>query len=195
MSYWNDDQRAALLNGSGNPAVLPRWRLRWMEEAFVQADNAIDRMLWLDNRAYLPDDLLVKMDIASMHCGLEARSPLLDHEVIEFCAGLPVQMKVKRRVGKYLLKKLAEKYYPAEFVHRSKMGFGIPVAEWLRGPLRRHVESIILDASIMEPLSQPVIRQCWERLVQGHGETDVNSGRIWALLMYGQWRLLAREAR
>ena len=93
-------------------------------------------MLWLDSHTYLPGCLLVKMDIASMHCGLETRSPLLDHEVIEFCARLPVQYKVKDRVGKYLLKKLAERYFPANFVHRPKMGFGIPLAAWLRGPLR-----------------------------------------------------------
>ena len=63
-------------------------------------------MLWYDNRSYLPDDLLVKMDIASMHCGLEARSPLLDHKLIEYCASLPVQLKCKNGVTKYLLKKL-----------------------------------------------------------------------------------------
>ena len=83
-------------------------------------------MLWLDNHTYLPGDLLVKMDIASMHCGLETRSPLLDHEVIEYCASLPVEFKVKNQVGKYLLKKLAERYFPKGFVYRWKMGFSVP---------------------------------------------------------------------
>ena len=158
MGYWNDDLRAELLEANGRPSLLPEWRLRWLGEAFEQAGNPIDRMLWLDNRTYLPDDLLVKVDIAAMHCGLEARSPLLDHEVIEFCAALPVDLKVRRRTGKYLLKRLAEKFFPRDFVHRRKMGFGIPVADWLRGPLKSHVEAVILDSATMEPLNMQVIR-------------------------------------
>jgi asparagine synthase (glutamine-hydrolysing) len=87
--FWDDPLRRELLpDGSGT--LLPEWRRAWLEKAFAHAENAIDRMLWMDNHTYLPGDLLVKMDIASMHCGLETRSPLLDHEVIEFCAALPV---------------------------------------------------------------------------------------------------------
>jgi len=99
-------------------------------------------MLWYDNRTYLPCDLLVKMDIASMHCGLETRSPLLDHEVIEYCAALPVELKVKNRMGKYLLKKLAERYCPVEFVHRRKDGLwqttGRMAARGVAADARRH---------------------------------------------------------
>ena len=84
-------------------------------------------MLCLDNHTYLPDCLFVKMDIASMHCGLETRSPLLDHVVIEFCARLPVQHKVKDQVGKYLLKKLAERCSSAYFAHRRKRRFTPPL--------------------------------------------------------------------
>jgi len=194
MGYWNDGLRAELMGQSHHEQLLPAWRLRWLEEAFRHGSNPIDRMLWLDNRTYLPDDLLVKMDIAAMHCGLEARSPLLDHEVIEFCASLPVQYKVQRRTGKYLLKRLAEKYYPRDFVHRRKMGFGIPVADWLRGPLRRHAEEVILDPAAMEPLDSGAVRRSWARLTSASGAAaDAEAGRVWALLMYGQWRQLARE--
>jgi asparagine synthase (glutamine-hydrolysing) len=192
QSFWNDHERRGLLNGSGAPWAVPEWRERWWTEAFEQASNPIDRMLWQDNRTYLSDTLLVKMDIASMHCGLEARSPLLDQEVIEFCAGLPVELKVNGRVGKYLLKKLAEKYYPAGFVHRKKMGFGIPVAQWLRGPLRGLVEATILDRGLMDPLSQPVIQRSWQALLRGEAPVDANASRIWTLLMYGQWRQSTR---
>lgn len=191
MGYWNDDLRRQLLGRSEHSGVLQRWRLAWLRQAFAHADNPIDRMLWLDNHTYLPDDLLVKMDIAAMHCGLEGRSPLLDHEVIEFCAQLPVQMKVRQRTGKYLLKRLAEKYFPREFVHRRKMGFGIPVANWLRGELRAHVEALILDARVMEPLHMPTIRLAWARLLNAGGAAaDAEAGRIWTLLMYAQWRKL-----
>jgi asparagine synthase (glutamine-hydrolysing) len=195
MGYWNDRMRAELMGPHAASGLLQTWRMRWLSEAFENASNPIDRMLWLDNRTYLPDDLMVKMDIASMHCGLETRSPLLDHEVVEFCASLPVRFKVQQRTGKYLLKRLAEKYYPRDFVHRRKMGFGIPVAQWLRGPLKPHVESVILDAALMEPLNMATIRGAWSRLNAGDGNAtaDAEAGRIWSLLMFGQWRLLERN--
>lgn len=104
-------------------------------------------------------------------------------------------MKVRNRTGKYLLKRLAEKYFPREFVHRRKMGFGIPVAAWLRGELRAHVEELILDPKIMEPLHLPTIRASWQRLLQADGAAaDAEAGRIWALMMYGQWRALMGKA-
>jgi asparagine synthase (glutamine-hydrolysing) len=191
MGYWNDDLRRQLLARSADSGLLQGWRLQWLRQAFAHGNNPIDRMLWLDNRTYLPDDLLVKMDIAAMHCSLEARSPLLDHEVIEFCARLPVAMKVRRRTGKFLLKRLAERYFPRDFVHRPKMGFGIPVAQWLRGELRTHVEELILDPSLMQPLHAPTIRASWQRLLAADGTAaDAEAGRIWALVMYGQWRAL-----
>lgn len=190
--YWNDADRARLLPPGGDPNLVPRWRRTWMQLAFAHAENPIDRMLYLDNHTYLPDDLLVKMDIASMHCGLETRSPLLDHKLVEFCAALPVRYKVRGRTTKWLLKRLATRYFPDDFVHRKKMGFGIPVAQWLRGPLRAHVEPRILDPSLMAPLQMPTIRQSWNRLlaVQDGATADAEAGRVWALLMYAQWREL-----
>jgi asparagine synthase (glutamine-hydrolysing) len=139
----------------------------WLARARDVADNPIDRMLWIDNQTYLPGDLLAKMDIASMHCGLEARSPLLDHKVIEYCAALPVAYKVKNGVGKYLLKKLAERYFPKKFIYRPKMGFGLPLADWLRGSLRGTVEK-----TLNEFLNDNVN----------------HASRLWALLMFGLWR-------
>jgi asparagine synthase (glutamine-hydrolysing) len=183
-AYWNDPERRELLH-HGQSELLPEWRRTWLERAFAHADNPVDRMLWLDSRAYLPGDLLVKMDIASMHCGLETRSPLLDHEVIEFCARLPVQYKVKGRVGKYLLKKLAERYFPANFVHRPKMGFGPPLAAWLRGPLRNVLNETLLDVKLMAPLSAPVIERTLKEFEAG---INAHESRLWALLMFGYWR-------
>lgn len=183
--FWDDAMRTALLGRDQPTGLLPHWRAGWLSDACAAADNPVERMLWYDNRTYLADDLLVKMDIASMHCGLETRSPLLDHEVIEFCAALPVSYKVKNGVGKYLLKKLAERYFPAEFVHRRKMGFGIPLAAWLRGPLRPVLERTLLDPGVMYPLNADVIKQTLDDFL--HRDVD-HSSRIWALLMYGNWR-------
>ena len=183
-AFWDDPVRRELLP-NGSDQLLPDWRRGWLERAFAHADNPVDRMLWMDNHTYLPGDLLVKMDIASMHCGLETRSPLLDHEVIEFCARLPVQHKVKDRVGKHLLKKLAERYFPAEFVHRRKMGFGVPLGDWLRGPLRKVLRDTLLDAGLMAPLSATVIERTLREFESGGNEHE---SRLWALLMFGAWR-------
>jgi len=194
LPFWNDAERARLLGRSNsNPdggTTLTAWRTAILAGCAASADNPIDRMLWIDNHAYLPGDLLVKMDIASMHCGLEARSPLLDHEVIEYCATLPTSLKVRQRTGKYLLKRLAERYFPAEFVHRRKMGFGIPLAEWLRGRLRPTVEEVLGDGDAMAPLDRGVVREYVEAFFDQGAPHD---SRVWALLMFGLWRRHGRR--
>jgi asparagine synthase (glutamine-hydrolysing) len=186
--FWNDEERSALLGCDAIPGLLPRWRREWLAGSFRHARHPVDRMLWFDSHTYLPGDLLVKMDIASMHCGLEVRSPLLDHEVIEFCAALPLALKVRAGVGKYLLKRLAERYFPSEFVHRRKMGFGIPLGDWLRGPLRVAMQEILRDPVAMAPLSLPKIQQALTEFLTGQAD---HSSRLWALFMLGNWRLNA----
>lgn len=183
--FWDDAIRWRLLGPAADPGLLPGWRSDWLCGAMAHADNPVDRMLWYDNRTYLPGDLLVKMDIASMHCGLETRSPLLDHVVIEYCAALPLEFKVHDRVGKYLLKRLAERYFPRELVNRRKMGFGIPLADWLRGPLRPLLHETLLDVALMEPLSMPVLTDILTSFEAGD---DAHQSRLWAAFMYGEWR-------
>jgi asparagine synthase (glutamine-hydrolysing) len=181
--FWNRPERNALLcNQTG---LLHNWMAEWLARVREVADNPIDRMLWMDNQTYLPGDLLAKMDIASMHCGLETRSPLLDHKVIEYSAALPVNYKVKNGVGKYLLKKLAERYFPKEFVHRQKMGFGIPLADWLRGSLRDTLEATLRNRDAMAPFDAAVVQKTLDEFLT----YDVNhASRLWALLMFGLWR-------
>lgn len=190
--FWDDRTREKLLGAQAKSDILQRWRSEWLSGAIKHAANPIDRMLWYDNHTYLPGDLLVKMDIASMHCGLEARSPLLDHEVVEYCAALPKAYKVKNGVGKYLLKKLAERYFPREFVYRRKMGFGIPVADWLRGPLRPLLEDTLRDARLMAPLEQSIIRVTLDNFLNHDAD---HSPKLWALLMYGLWRQHAAQGQ
>jgi asparagine synthase (glutamine-hydrolysing) len=184
-AFWNDVDRSFLMGENANSELLQAWRSNWLTQTCGHAGNPVDRMLWYDNRTYLAGDLLVKMDIASMHCGIETRSPLLDHEVIEYCAVLPVEYKVRNRIGKYLLKKLAERYFPLSFVHRKKMGFGIPLAEWLRGPLRQNMEEILRDPNYMAPLDLSTIDAVLSEFLNLQAD---HSSRLWALLMYGIWR-------
>jgi asparagine synthase (glutamine-hydrolysing) len=182
----SDRERRALLSFDGGGSNLPDWRLGWLGEARAMTDNPIDSMLWLDNHTYLPDDLLVKMDIAAMQCGLEARSPFLDHELIEFCARLPIDQKVRGGIGKYLIKKLAGRYFPDGFVHRRKMGFGIPLKAWLHGPMFPMVQDVLLDPASMAPLDHDLVRGYFQEFVKGAYAAEPM--RIWTLLMYGLWR-------
>lgn len=182
----SDRERRTLLPYEGGMSNLPDWRLKWLSEARAMTDNPIDSMLSIDNHTYLPDDLLVKMDIAAMQCGLEARSPFLDHELIEFCARLPVNQKVRGGVGKYLIKKLAERYFPSEFVHRRKMGFGIPLKSWLHGPMYPMVKDVLLDPASMAPLNHDLVRRYFLEFEKGAYAAEPT--RIWVLLMYGLWR-------
>lgn len=181
----NDAVRRTLLGDDALAGNLPQWRADWFHQARLASDNPVDSMLWLDNHTYLPGDLLVKMDIAAMHCGLEARSPLLDHELIEFCARLPARLKVRHRTGKYLLKKLAERYYPKDFVYRRKMGFGIPLDAWLRGPFRALLNDVLRDPACMAPLDQAVVEQFRRRFLDERAD---ESTRLWPLFMFGLWR-------
>lgn len=185
--FFKDTERKTLylLDPSKGYSILPRWREEWLKQGMSVAENSIERMLWIDNRTYLPGDLLVKMDIASMHCSLETRSPLLDHRVIEFCARLPVRFKVKGGIGKYLLKKLGEKYLSKELLYRRKMGFGIPLTQWLKGYLQPLVREVLLDPTVMEPLNIKFIK---EMIDQFYDLNIEHSQRIWVLLMFGLWK-------
>lgn len=183
-NFWNDRERTGILNGN-ETALLQKWRKDLCVNAYQNALNPIDRMSWMDNTIYLPYDLLVKMDIAAMHCGLEVRSPLLDTEVFEYCAGLPVWSKVQGGVTKYLLKKLAERYFPANILYRPKMGFKIPLEEWLRGPLASLVRECLLNETLMAPLNMRFIKHT---LVEFQNHTGNHATRLWTLFMFGCWK-------
>lgn len=184
-SHWTDQLRQQLLQDHSLQQNIPQWRAQNFRKARSLSSNPIDSMLWLDNHTYLPGDLLVKMDIASMHCGLEARSPLLDHELIEFSACLPAYCKVRRGTGKYLLKKLAEKYFPSNFVHRRKMGFGIPQAAWMRNEFQPLLLDVLRDPLCMSPLNPVIVEKTLQKFLN---HDDNETTRLWTLFMFGLWR-------
>jgi len=146
------------------------------------------RMAAQDVLMYLPGDILTKLDRASMSVSLEARVPLLDHRVVEFAARLPDQMKSNGDRNKYLMRKVLEKYVPPELTDRPKMGFGVPMADWLRGPLRQWAEERIFDNSngLLNP--EP-IELAWSAHQSGHRD---QSAKLWYALVLQDW-LRARE--
>ena len=146
----------------------------------------MDAVLLADIMTYLPNDLLVKVDIATMANSLEARSPFLDHHVIEFAASLPEKYKLRGFTTKYLLKQILRKLLPAENLDRRKMGFGVPIGHWLRGKLQPFLrETLLAEASLNRGLFRP---EGVKRLVDLHtrGERDY-SPQLWTLLMLELW--------
>lgn len=146
----------------------------------------IDRMLYADLLNYLPNDLLVKVDIATMANSLEARSPFLDHKVIEFAASLPGDLKTRGTKTKYLLKKVAARLVPEEAIYRKKWGFGMPIGRWLRADLRELVHSSLLSPTFSkrELFDQASVEQLWKEHETGVKD---HTWKLWNLLMLELW--------
>ncbi|MGZ5443032.1 MAG: asparagine synthase (glutamine-hydrolyzing) [Thermoanaerobaculia bacterium] len=144
-------------------------------------DWPTEMAMFLDFVTYLPDDILVKVDRASMAVSLEAREPFLDHRVIEFAWSLPLSMKIRNDRGKWIARQLLRRYLPDALVDREKQGFGLPLAQWLRGPLREWSEDLLSNVS--EPFDVPHVRDLWRRHIAGAN----HEGELWTVLMYEAW--------
>jgi asparagine synthase (glutamine-hydrolysing) len=189
MTYLSPAQKKSLYTPEFTRQVTDHDANTWLlseYDTIQKSCNALDTLLALDVRSYLPYDLLVKMDIATMACSLEARSPLLDHKVMEFAARLPSHFKIRRRTLKYLLKKIAADLLPAENLHRRKMGFGIPVGTWMRHELRPLLEDVLASprARTRSYFQLAPLRQMIAEHVQGKED---HSYPLWALLWLELW--------
>ena len=143
-------------------------------------------MMYLDAGSYLPDDILVKVDRASMAVSLESRIPLLDHRVVEFAAELPLDLKRRGETGKWILRRVLERYVPQKLIDRPKQGFGMPVKDWLRGPLKAWGEDLLEDRDTVvgQLVDLRAVRSVWREHLRG--EVD-HSYRLWIVLMLVAW--------
>jgi asparagine synthase (glutamine-hydrolysing) len=156
--------------------------------ANAPVEDALSLVQYLDFKTYLPGDILTKVDRASMWHGLEVRVPMLDHRFVEWAATLPQHLKLRAGEGKYVLKKAMESYLPREVLYRPKMGFGVPIGAWFRGPLRQAVRDRLLGAGLER--TGYFNAQHLERIVDQHQSGARDFGpTLWALLMFEAfWR-------
>jgi asparagine synthase (glutamine-hydrolysing) len=185
VAHWTKDN--AIMSDFGDPQTAfeaesggPKFRefMKWM--------------MFVDCQMYLPDDILVKVDRAAMAVSLETRVPLLDHRVVEFAWSLPMRFKVRDGVSKWLLREVLYKYVPRELIERPKMGFSVPVGDWLRGELREWAEEMLSDSRIKRDgyLNAKVVRRKWTDHLSGAQEC---SQLLWNLLMLESWFEAERE--
>src|SRR5664279_1865243 len=158
----------------------------WDASLAAEIPSLLDRMQLLDLVTYLPDDILTKVDRASMAVALEARVPLLDHRVVEFAWRLPRAAKIRGGVSKWLLRQVLYRHVPPALIERPKMGFSIPLGDWLRGPLRDWAESLLSESRLREAglLDAQRVRQCWQDHLGGHNREY----QLWNVLMLEAWR-------
>jgi asparagine synthase (glutamine-hydrolysing) len=182
MSYWTSPER--LVIAGQEPSTV-------LGDAPAQAslDQFTDQMMLLDTLTYLPDDILVKVDRASMAVALEVRAPLLDHRVLEYAWRLPLAMKLQDGRGKLVLRRILSRYVPDQLFERPKTGFGVPIYRWLRGPLRDWAEGL-LGARRLEQegfFNPRPIRRVWESLLLGRDEWTYGGDLLWGVLMFQAW--------
>ena len=146
----------------------------------------MEQMMYVDTKTYLPDDILVKLDRASMGVSLEARVPILDHRIVEFAARLPMSMKIQNNQGKIILRNILYKYLPRDLINQQKKGFGIPIGQWIRGPLRDWAESLLNKKRLNEEgfFNPEPIRKKFEEHISGKENWEFH---IWSVLMFQAW--------
>ena len=143
-------------------------------------------MMLLDLVSYLTDDILVKVDRASMGVSLEARNPLLDHRVVEFAMSLPLSMKLREGQGKWILRRVLARYVPTQLTDRAKTGFGAPIRGWITGPLREWAEALLDRRRLKREgyLDAAAVARMWRENLSGKSKWHQH---LWNVLVFQAW--------
>lgn len=170
-------RRLVLGTNGGNGHAVPSW---------PHDGDFAEQMMLQDLRTYLPDDLLVKVDRASMAVSLEGREPLLDHRLVEFAFTLPLPMKIRNGEGKWILRQVLARHLPENLISGPKSGFSIPLSRWLRGPLRSWAEEQLTEKRLREEgfFDSGSVREMWQQHVSGTAEWH---HQLWDVLMFQSW--------
>jgi asparagine synthase (glutamine-hydrolysing) len=180
VSQWEEPEEIA---AAGREPHGPLWDVTIGQDF----PDLLARMQFLDMVSYLPDDILTKVDRATMAVGLEGRVPLLDHRVVSYSWSLPATFKVRGGQGKWLLRRVLDRYVPRALIDHPKMGFGVPIDAWLRGPLREWAEALLAPARLSSfgfVRAEPV-RRAWQEHLDGRRNWQYP---LWTVLMLQAWR-------
>ena len=179
VSHWENP--SALVLGSTEPGTV-------LTDPACQPLGAsdVERMMALDLLSYLPDDILCKVDRAAMGVSLETRVPFLDHRVVEFAWRLPLEYKLREGTSKWVLRQVLYKHVPKALIERPKMGFGVPIDAWLRGPLRDWAESLLDESRLRQEgyFNPAPIRRKWTEHLSGRRNWQYH---LWNVLMFQAW--------
>ncbi|GAB2652128.1 asparagine synthase (glutamine-hydrolyzing) [Vibrio panuliri] len=178
LSQWHDPT-SLVLESSERSTV-------WTENQLSDELSAPELMMALDMLSYLPDDILTKVDRAAMSVSLETRVPMLDHQLVEFAWRLPISIKLKDGVTKWPLRELLYRYVPKELIDRPKMGFSLPLDDWLRGPLKEWADSLLHPARLKDEgyLNEKLVSDIWLQHLSGKQN---HTKKLWCVLMFQQW--------
>jgi len=184
-----DDAYIRLLSQWSNPAQLVRGaqepRIPLTDPACQpQGLSFAESMMFKDALSYLPNDVLVKVDRASMAASMECRAPLLDRKIVEASWQLPPEMKIRDGKGKWILRQILARHVPASLFDRPKQGFSVPVSAWLRGPLQGWAEDLIKSVHMQDYLDAPLVQKIWDEHKAG---TVDHGNKLWTILMFEAW--------
>jgi asparagine synthase (glutamine-hydrolysing) len=186
LTHWS--QPDAVVCGGSEPRTVVTDETRWAD-----VGTFLQQMMFIDQVSYLPDDILTKVDRASMAVSLEARVPLLDHRVVEFAWRVPDNLKLRDGATKWLLRQVLDRYVPRHLIERPKMGFGVPIGHWMRGPLRDWAEDLLSEARLNAEgvFATALVRQVWEDHLGGSRNWQYP---LWDILMFQAWSQSASAA-